>query len=476
MRSSPRRWPLHPTPGELESMSSWLVRIARLYGARVADLLGPNLGAIAQHSHVLDEDPPPEIFTVLSERTGVGVAQLRAMTLSGWVPWLFDAYPATQRDADEMFYTYVRQDSVLLALGEATQFQVARHRHWRGPWIPAEPTTRTCPLCAAEFDPRRALYWDLPLTIGCLEHRCRLETGGQILAAVMKDEQPQPVPITGPLAVLEGYTHQALIGGQVELPGRTVHAGIWFRLLRCLLDELSLALTTLRPLHARHTLEQIWAAAGERERAGITVWAPYENLPWNIQEKLLNAAAVAIALAVQRRIIPRGSLGPVLTEPAHAPVYDGDAPRPPQRRQDRLHRSENAPDLMTGVNAWINAWINAARSDPEPARGMLRTLTALDPHTDIAERRRFLISEIGIPPEFLTPPNTPTNPGRRPRPPYTRPVMRTILETEGFDRDDVTREITLFIGELRLLHGITDTRRYRFSGDDLEQLRARLSL
>lgn len=46
-----------------------------------------------------------------------------------------------------------------------------------------------------------------------------------------------------PLATLDRYTAQALTTGQVTLPGRTVHAGAWFRLLRSLLDEVSLALT-----------------------------------------------------------------------------------------------------------------------------------------------------------------------------------------------------------------------------------------
>ncbi|MBF6302762.1 hypothetical protein IU459_35295 [Nocardia amamiensis] len=104
-------------------------------------------------------------------------------------------------------------------------------------------------------------------------------------------------------------------------------------------------------------------------------------------------------------------------------------------------------------------------------------LTALDPKTDAAQRRQFLITEIGIPPEFLIPPApVPMDPARRPRPPYARTAVVAMLETEGFDREGVEREITPFLGELQLLRGVTDPRRYRFTGDDLEQLRARLSL
>jgi hypothetical protein len=66
-----------------------------------------------------------------------------------------------------------------------------------------------------------------------------------------------PVPVDETVAVLDRYTYQALTAGRVSLPGRSVHAGVWFRLLRSLLDEVSLALTT-RSKHGRTTLERIW--------------------------------------------------------------------------------------------------------------------------------------------------------------------------------------------------------------------------
>ena len=250
MTPPPRRWPLHPQPGPLEALSSWLVRLARPYGMHVNDLLGPELGVLGHAPDLVDYDPPPEIFTALAERTGVDPAQLRAMTIPGWVPWLFDVYPVARREAAEVFASYVRQDSVLIEPRAATRPKVMRSP-WRGPWLPAHPLHRTCPVCAAEPGPRRALFWELPLTVGCTEHRCRLESpAGQInlyaaLKRELKHEEPQPVPIPEPLATLENYTHQALTAGRVTLPGRTVHAGVWFRLLRSLLDELSLAVSTV---------------------------------------------------------------------------------------------------------------------------------------------------------------------------------------------------------------------------------------
>ncbi|MFL6115733.1 MAG: hypothetical protein ACJ786_30955 [Catenulispora sp.] len=67
-----------------------------------------------------------------------------------------------------------------------------------------------------------------------------------------------------PLGTLDRYTHDALTTGRVELPGRSVHAGVWFRLLRSLLDELSLATTTLRA-HGRTTID----ARQDHDRTGL---------------------------------------------------------------------------------------------------------------------------------------------------------------------------------------------------------------
>jgi len=134
--SPPRRWPLHPQPGPLESLSSWLERTARLYGLTVKDLLACNLGQPGITApEIVDRDPPAEMLAVLAERTGTNLAQLRAMTLAGWVPWLLDTH-TRPREPQEAFDTYVRQHSVLLAPGEAgrDQVQVSGRRGWSGPW------------------------------------------------------------------------------------------------------------------------------------------------------------------------------------------------------------------------------------------------------------------------------------------------------------------------------------------------------
>lgn len=456
----PRRWPVHPAPGALESLSSWLDRLARIYGVPVTDLLGPNLGVLVGLRDVLDEDPPPAVFTALAERTGVPAGQVRAMTLPGWVPWLFDAYPLPERDATDGFYTYVRQYSVLLAPREAPRFEVTSRRRWRGPWIPERPLRRSCPQCAAGPDPARALIWQLPLTVSCLEHRCRLALDADTFAAEIAGRPNEAVPLREPLAALDGYTRQALIEASVRLPGRTVHAGVWFRLLRCLLDELSLAGSTVTR-SSQQLLEQIWDATGEPVRAGLTVWQPYENLDWPTQEKLLTAAATALVLAADQRIQPRGTLAGLLTEPRPQPVYDGDSPWPPAPTPaERAGR-----ELMQAMNAWHAR----ARVDADAARAMLRWLTALNTTPAHAIRHRDVLIGEGIPARFLRD-DLLKCPGRR-----TWDETETLLVAEGFDPRDVAYELDRCVAEPKALCDVADEG-VLIDEDELGQIRARLEL
>ena len=234
-----RRWPLHPRPGPLESLSSWLGRLATLYGLSVKDLLTHNLDLLNVPWDV-DGDPPTGMLTALAERTGVGLAKLRTMTLAGWVPWLSDMWSVRPEDEQRLFDTYVRANSVLLAPGEAGQHLVDRWKSWAGPWLPIPKgwLRRVCPVCAADPDRGTALVWKLPLMVGCVEHGCWLENVQDVELSLALDGQPLAArPVDEPLATLDRYTHMALTTGRVELPGRSVHAGVWFRLLRSLLDE-----------------------------------------------------------------------------------------------------------------------------------------------------------------------------------------------------------------------------------------------
>lgn len=195
MTPGARRWPLHPPPGPGEALTSWLDRLAALYGMAAGYLLRHNLGeasALADDPRAADPDfdPPAGILQALAERTGTDLAVVRLTTIAGWVPWL-----AATLDPDhgqDAFHAYVRQDSVLLAPGEAGRSAVPR---WL-PWMPVRDhewrtARRGCRACAAVPGRGASLLAALPLMTTCGDHGCRLEPETSVLlAAVGRDPPP----------------------------------------------------------------------------------------------------------------------------------------------------------------------------------------------------------------------------------------------------------------------------------------------
>lgn len=384
------RWPLHPQPEPHESLSSWLKRTGRAYHLTARDLLTCNLGrdgAVVPED--IDQDPPAWMLAALAERTGTSIAQLRAMTLAGWQPWLFDAFPMSLDDAQAAFDTYVRANPVLLAPGEAGTHQVSRWKPWGGPWLPRYWLLRACTACAADPDRGAALMWRLPLTVSCADHGCRLASAFDVDASVaVNGHPPAPAPVPEPLATLDRYTHDAIATGLVALPGRTVHAGVWFRLLRSLLNEVSLAASTVSA-HGRATLEQVWEAAGRPERGGMAIWKPYEQLDWDDQEAMLHAAAAALQLAADGQITARGVLGSALRPAPHRHVYGGDQPSSPR------------PSAWDELMAAVSDAVAVARTDRDAARQLLVLLTIGCRTLDRFEEERSYLFGIGIPAGFL---------------------------------------------------------------------------
>lgn len=243
--SRPRRWPLHPEPSAGEALSSWLIRLARLYDLSVLELLGHNLGApidirtprdLARLN--LDLDPPGWVLAALHERTGVDEQDLRRMTIAGWVPWLLD--DITPDESTEAFTTYVRQTSVLLRPRRSPTGQAT---NWR-PWLPApgsELLNRACRRCIADPNRGLTLMAKIPLMLSCPEHGCRLEEVlGHPLDYLIWVDAPEPArPVTADVLTMDRLTHEGLSTGMVYLPRRPVHVGVWLRLLRTILDEVA---------------------------------------------------------------------------------------------------------------------------------------------------------------------------------------------------------------------------------------------
>lgn len=384
----PSRWPLHPVPREAEALSSWLHRIADGYAMTVAQLLAHGLGEDPTLQDGLDLDPPARLLLALAERTGIEPARLPVMSLAGWTPWLLDSL----EPRPESFQTYVRQFSVLLPPGKRSTRRVGP---WRA-WIPDQPVRRACPVC--EGDPHRQgllLTWQLPLQLSCPEHGCLLEPCiGRPGKLSWVEDDPRPHDASGAVQSMDRRTHDAVTTGHVLLPRRRVHAAIWFRLLRTLLDEISTPVTYWGA-HA-DDLRRAWASCGQPIRAGQTIWRPFEDFPWPTQAHLLQAAAATIELLDAGDLIGRGPHAYLFTT---TPVVPVDAGRPPGRRSPNRPTME---ELWAATRASLEEAIEAARHDPKQAQALYNVMVYACHTPPCAEQVLTTMAEVGIPTDQLS--------------------------------------------------------------------------
>ena len=282
------------------------------------------------------------------------------------------------------FDTYVRQFSVLLKPGN-------RSKHRAGPWIawiPGDRVQRACPSCVE--DPGRRglrLIWRLALSLSCPEHGLMLQEcfgfPGEYFAWTKQD--PAPRSASDAVLAMDRRTEQALATGQVELPGRSVHAGVWFRLLRTLLDELSTPVTYWGS--RAPDLSLIWESSGHPVRAGQAMWRPCETFPWPIQAQLLEASAHAHLLE-DGTVRGRGAHAG-LFRPVHEPVNDGHPPAAPAkpaytRKWDR-------------AKAAFDQALRLAREDPAEAQALYNVFAAGCRTPQSIERLLATFDELGIP-------------------------------------------------------------------------------
>jgi hypothetical protein len=379
------RWPLHPAPKEGEALSSWLHRVAACYQMDGRDLLENDLG----HGQVddLDSAPPLSLLTALSQRSGIELDRLRGMTLAGWVPWLLDSLDDQLPAALE---TYAFQFSVLLPKRNRKTRSIT---NWRA-WLPGQSIHRACPFCLNDpANPAVLLAWKLPLMLSCPLHGCWLEpywgVPGRFLGWENTDAAPRMA--SAAIAAMDRCTWQALTMGYVELPRRRIHAGLWFRLLRTLLDELNTPLSQCGTCAGN--IRSVWERCGHPLRAGQSLWRPYEILDPAVQLQMLEAAATAIDLIESEVLSPRGEQAALfLAEPQTG--FTNSLPAV-ERKKEPIH------DWQQAVQA-INEAVAEARHNPETARSLfaLASYGRRDPES--LDRLRVTFAKEGIPSEFLS--------------------------------------------------------------------------
>jgi len=216
------RWPVHPAPSEGEALTAWLIRVANCYEMDLRELLLYEWGQADLPD--LDSRPPDGFLEMIAERSGFELAELHCMTMAGWMPWLFDSFDFE----DDAFTCYTSQFSVLLPPRPHATRSVSA---WRG-WLPKQKLNRFCPACfGSDFGGSRLkLAWQFPLMISCPKHGCRLESffyyPGQF--SNLDNMEIVRLPASFTVVEMDRLTEQAFTTGQVNLPGRNVHAGYGF--------------------------------------------------------------------------------------------------------------------------------------------------------------------------------------------------------------------------------------------------------
>ncbi|WP_311215493.1 MULTISPECIES: hypothetical protein [unclassified Arthrobacter] len=115
---------------------------------------------------------------------------------------------------------------------------------------------------------------------------------------------------------MDTRTWQAMATGRVQLLSQQVPAGIWFRLMRTIIDELGAPLTECRT--ANRMIMWIWKQAGHSGRVGPLKWQPHEGYSIDSQLRTLEATATAIQLLESDALTGRGT-NAVFFRPATAP-------------------------------------------------------------------------------------------------------------------------------------------------------------
>ena len=387
------RLPLHPRPLADEALSSWVRRLGAAYDLTPDRFIESALGLSppAGFLGVIDNEPPNDLVEALSERTGTSAERVSAMTLAGYGSLLLGASASISRSATEIFVDYVCQFTCLSPAGPRRTAPVTQlSTRWR-PWICADlldDRPRSCRRCLiTDPIPYTRIHWRAAWMVSCPIHEVALEPLGQGcegMAARSYDWAPAQL-VHPVLLALDRLTLEAVTAGVIALPsGRRLHAGIWLRALRSLVDELIRSSGVLRcGAYARVT--RLWRDAGRAFHEGIPR-APFEMFTAEQREAVLMIAG----LTVQK--LNEGA--PSLAVRASKPLPIFALLRPPPTTGPDLPSRPSSPTPSS--DGPVAEAIAAARANPREAYRIRQYLIRREHAENVSQLDRCLI-ELGFP-------------------------------------------------------------------------------
>ncbi|MGV1861856.1 TniQ family protein [Rhizobium rhizogenes] len=357
-----KRLPIHPRPLPHEALSSWIDRLAGAYGLAPWTFMERSFG-FSLPDDELNLAPPAGLLLTISERTGVSTEKLHAMTLAGYAPLLIDSVTPTEG----LFETYVTQFPSLAPAEKRFSRPIFRldQQRWL-PWI-AENKREQLPLCrqcvADDPVPYRRIYWCAAWMTCCPDHQEMLEPG--FLPRPRREDLYAFTPRRGAsqkVAALDRLTLQALTEGHTLLPhGGSIHAAVWVRALRSLIDELVRPQYTLAGF--RQVIASAWQLVGLPMHDGLGMGRVFEDLPRELRERIFTVAAETMDRLLKGKFdtrpanVKHWSASTVFDPPPMAPDHDF-ASIPPRKP---------APISSVKTATWEELWsaaVAAARRSP----------------------------------------------------------------------------------------------------------------
>tara|TARA_R110002167_G_scaffold12746_2_gene53942 strand:- start:810 stop:1565 length:756 start_codon:yes stop_codon:yes gene_type:complete len=167
------------------------------------------------------------------------------------------------------------------------------------------------------------LGWKLPFLLTCHKHKCLLKpahTHNDSFFFIT--DQMKEINLPDYVIEMDQLTWQAVFTGEVNLPYRKINSGVWFRMLRRIIQELSIAPNKYKK-NQRDILKKIWDKANLPIRAKIHKWSPFEYFDYSTQCSFLIASAAAINLLSNEKINGSGKYSHLFIKPKHKEVYEG---------------------------------------------------------------------------------------------------------------------------------------------------------
>ncbi len=257
-----KRFPIWPHPYKLETLISWIMRIADYYRIDVDTLF--EIGFLIKKPISwwdIDVSPSPKLLNRISINTGLSLKYLIEMTIARISPWvIFPIKPIYDFEFTQLTAPFCILNSNLPYINRNSNSQKP-FLHWM-PNVPWKSTRINlfCPICIEnkDLDFPRLLVWRTTLVSSCLRHNCLLvETRDKHLDQLTWKENIINTKLLH--TWLDGITLKAIETGFTRLGKEEIHVNIWVRFLRSLFYEITIK---IRDFKDHKCIKSIWQYAG----------------------------------------------------------------------------------------------------------------------------------------------------------------------------------------------------------------------